>query len=140
MKQLKLLLGLIVYSFTIQAQPLSRQVFELGNNKEDCQVSAECDCCTSDLFFLGDKQFAMLNYCTFSNDLMTGTYKTESNNLVLTFTQTVVTSGQTEKEGKDFITKKSIVAKPLQFTIGRCEDGKMMLERSDATTTKTFGL
>jgi hypothetical protein len=133
-KVIFLLAILIVTYIPVKSQKLSEQIFELGGNKKDCKIFGECDCCTSEIYFINDNQFALFDYCTFEHVLTIGTYKIHQGDLTLLFKQVSVTNGTEEsgispgKEPKKYLSLEKGEIKPLTFTFGKCEDGKIMLE------------
>jgi hypothetical protein len=52
---------------------------------EKCEAFAECDCCSSDIFFLSNKRFCFISRCISGDSYFTGTYLSRSNKLKLTF-------------------------------------------------------
>jgi hypothetical protein len=121
------------------SQTLTGKIFEIGGDKKDCKVFAECDCCTSEIYFISDKQFALFDYCTYDHTLSTGTYKIVSNILTLTFKQTSVTNGTDEEGGKPYLKKQKVEIKPVIFNLSKCDNGAFMLENKDFKDYK-FGL
>lgn len=57
-------------------QDFTGQVFMLTEYFVDdkCEVFAECDCCSTDLFFLKDKEFGMVSRCLYNDSYFRGTY------------------------------------------------------------------
>jgi|SRR6478736_7104900 len=134
------LIGLLTLMVTPGlSQALTGKIFELGGEKHECKVFAECDCCTSELFLINGNQFALLDYCTFEHVLTTGTYKIESNVLKLTFKQVTVTNGTDEEGNNPYLKKKTVEIKPVIFSIGKCDNNALMLENKEFNEYK-FGL
>lgn len=50
-------------------QSFKGQVYQLAENfiEDGCRVNPECDCCSSDLIFLTDKQFSLIARCIFND-------------------------------------------------------------------------
>jgi hypothetical protein len=73
-------------------QKFTGQVFLLTEDfsEDKCEVIAQCDCCATDLFFLSDKDFAMVDRCLYNDSYYKGTYLITGNVLTLTFNQRVV--------------------------------------------------
>ena len=122
-------------------QRLTGMVFELGPDKKDCKIYGECDCCTSDLYFLDDQKFALMDYCESDVILMTGDYKVLMGKLTLTFKQFSVISGQdgTDENSKPYTKKNKADIKPIEFTFGKCDNGGQMLENKKFNSYK-YGL
>ena len=125
------------------SQRLTGMIFELGPDKKDCKIYGECDCCTSDLYFLDDKKFALADYCESDIVLMSGDYKVLAGKLILTFKQSSVISGQdgTDENSKPYIKKNTTDIKPVpvEFTFGKCDNGGQMLENKKFNSYK-YGL
>jgi hypothetical protein len=121
------------------SQKLTGKIFEIGGDKKDCKVLGECDCCTSEIYFLNDLQFSLFDYCTFEHILLTGTYKVLSNTVTLTFKQTSVTNGADDEDGKPYLKKAKAEIKPVIFFFGKCDNGALMLENKEIKDYK-FGL
>lgn len=132
MKNIYLILIICVWA-TISGtgQTLTGKIFEIGGEKENCRISGACDCCTSEIYFINDKQFALFDYCLFEYFLSTGTYKIVSNNLVLSFKQVSVESGTDEEKRNEYLRRKVAEIKPMTFQIGKCDDGEAMLENKE---------
>ena len=143
-ENMKTILTTIIILTTLisaRGQILIGKIFELGADRQDCKIYAECDCCTSDLFFINENQFVLLDYCTFETTATTGTFKLTKDLIQLTFNQVSVTSGQdyTDDDSTPYITKDIIEMKPLVFLLTKCEDGELMLENKEFMDYK-FGL
>lgn len=117
-------------------QNFTGQVFMLTEYylDEKCEVNAECDCCSTDLFFLTDKEFAMVNRCLFNDSYYRGTYSVKANGLTLTFKQKVVNEIINEETNKIKNQTKKVEIKPYKFSIGKC-DSKIRLQHA---TIKDF--
>ena len=117
-------------------QTFTGQVFMLTEYFLDdkCEVIAECDCCSTDLFFLTDKEFGMVNRCLYNDSYYRGTYSVKSTGLTLTFKQKVVNEIINEETNKIKNEPKTVEIKPYQFTISKC-DTKIRLQH---TTIKDF--
>jgi hypothetical protein len=104
-------------SFSGQAFILSKEFLE---NK--CEVYAPCDCCATNLFFLTDKEFGMVNRCMYYDSYYKGTYSIKDSKLTLTFKQKVVSEIMDEVSSK--VTYKTKVTKiePKVFTIDKCNN------------------
>jgi hypothetical protein len=138
----KISLILVILTFiTIHgvSQSLTGKIYEIGGDRKDCKIFAECDCCTSELYFINDKQFALIDYCTFDYTLSTGTYEVVSNIMTLTFKQRSLTSGTEDEGGNPYLKVQNIEIKALTFKLGKCDDGALMLENNRFKNYK-FGL
>ena len=120
------------------SQRLTGIIFELGPDKKDCKIYGECDCCTSDLYFLDDQKFALEDYCESESILMRGNYKVLAGKLILTFKQFSVIYGQDEN-AKSYSRKNKADIKPIEFTFGKCDNGGQMLENKKFNSYK-YGL
>ena len=82
-----------ILSFTneVSAQSFSGQVYLLAEKflEDKCQVLTEEKDCSTDLIFLNDKTFAMVNRCKFNQAYYTGKYIKKKDKLYLTFKQVV---------------------------------------------------
>jgi len=141
---IKILLTILLLVTTLSqgtGQQLTKKIFKLGPDKMDCKIYGECDCCTSDLYFLDDKKFALVDYCTFEEVLTTGDYKIMNGKLILTFKQLSVIHGQdaTDDNSKPYTKKDKADIKPIQFTFEQCDNGEQMLRNSDFNSYK-YGL
>ena len=117
-------------------QTFTGQVFMLTEYYWDdkCEVNAECDCCSTDLLFLTDTEFGMVNRCLYNDSYYRGTYSVKANELTLTFKQKVVNEIINEETNKIKNAPKTVEIKPYQFTISKC-DTKTRLQH---TTIKDF--
>lgn len=141
---IKILLTILLLLTTLSqgtGQQLTNKIFELGPDKKDCKIYGECDCCTSDLYFLDEKKFALVDYCTFESILTTGEYKFINGKLTLTFSQLTVTHGQddTDDNSKPYTKKDTADIKPIEFTFEKCNNGEQMLRNKEFDSYK-YGL
>jgi hypothetical protein len=141
---IKILLTILLLLTTLihgAGQQLTNKIFELGPDKKDCKIYGECDCCTSDLYFLDEKKFALVDYCTFESILTAGEYKFINGKLILTFKQLSVIHGQdaTDDNSKPYTTKDKADIKPIEFTFEQCDNGEQMLRNKEFNSYK-YGL
>lgn len=94
------------------------KVFFLGPSKKECQIYAECDCCTSELAFINENDFVLVDFCTEENVWTTGTYRADSITLTLTFQQKAVVSAVDlfKPESGPTITLDTAQIKPITFS------------------------
>ena len=121
MLRLTVILALGLQAVSV-GQDFTGQVFMLTEYFADdkCEGFAECDCCSTDLFFLTDKEFGMVSRCLYNDSYFRGTYSVKANKLTLTFTQTVVDEILNEETNKTQNDLKTIEIQPYQFTISKC--------------------
>lgn len=103
---------------TNRGEGLTGMIFEMGAEhhllSDRCEFMFECDCCASNLILHEDTTFSMAAYCTSSEDLYTGFFSIENEELTLHFNPIHVR--KTYYEGVD-------VEKPEDFSEIPCELG-----------------
>lgn len=110
-------------------QSLSGQSYLLTDSLNDkCKVVANCDCCATDLIFLTDKTFLMVDNCIYDDSYYTGTYSRTQTKVTLTFKQVTVHDIFDEVTKKSRNEKRSANIKPIEFSIKICGTNKTMLE------------
>ncbi len=126
----------IGFQTTGLGQSFNGQVYMLTEYFQDdkCEVTAECDCCSTDLFFLTDKEFGMINRCLFNDSYYMGTYTIKADEVVLTFKQKVINEITNEETNKIKNELKTVEIKPYKFAISKC-DSKVRLQHA---TIKDF--
>src|SRR6188768_3314682 len=74
------------------AQTFTGQVYTLAQDfsSDKCEAFAECDCCSSDIFFLSNDKFCFISRCISGDSYFNGTYSIKSNKLKLTFNKKYV--------------------------------------------------
>jgi len=104
-----------------QAQTLKGQGFVLSDRlNQDCTVENGCDCCLSNLVFISDKEFVLIDYCEAGGLYTTGTYSKIKNKLTLTFKQCVVSEESDYLIEKREIKKKISKIDPMDFEFTSC--------------------
>ena len=116
----------IILAFGLQCfaygQTFTGQVYIIAEYFSDdkCESYAECDCCSSDLYFLTADKFCFVSKCISGDTFYKGTYTVTSNKLTLTFDNKYVTEltdeeyniiGQETKEDK---------IDNIEFNIDKC--------------------
>ena len=91
-----------------------------SNINPDCTIENRCDCCLSDLFFISDKEFALIDYCEAGGTYTTGTYSRLKNKVTLTFKQCVVSEDSDYLTEKREIKKKDVKVEPIEFEFTKC--------------------
>lgn len=132
METVKLVTTFLLFSIASSAtgQSVTGQVFSLGPEKQNCKAYGECDCCMSHLYFLDEKDFALVDYCECMKEISTGTYTFQSQTITLIFKQIVVSSGVsdcTDEKQTPVLNKNVVELKPLVFQTTKCENGSLML-------------
>jgi hypothetical protein len=114
----------------VSAQSFSGQVYLLAEKflEDKCQVLTEEKDCSTDLIFLNDKTFAMVNRCKFNQAYYTGKYVKKKDKLFLTFKQVVAREVYDPAKDKKTYEKKKEVIQPVELNITLCEAGKITLE------------
>ncbi len=77
----------IIFSTSSFAQDFSNQVFLIHNDldRNACQVTPECDCCTASLYVFNKTQFVYVSECISGDTFYKGTYIITDRSLRLTF-------------------------------------------------------
>jgi hypothetical protein len=110
------------------------QVFILSKDfiEDKCVVSAPCDCCATDLYFLSVDKFAFVSRCLSGDVYTAGTYSTNNNKLKLRFRKKYVEE-ETDEQYKLIGYKHSETSmQPVEFKIVRCGQ-KIRLTRHKET-------
>lgn len=70
-----------------------KQVFILGYDsyEETCEFVPECDCCSTDLYFLSTDRFGYVDRCISGDTYYSGTYTMDKAQLTLTFERRYLT-------------------------------------------------
>jgi len=103
------------------AQSLKGQSFMLSSKiNADCTIENRCDCCFSNLFFISDKEFAIIDYCETGGAYTTGTYSRFENKVTLTFKQCVVSEDSDYLSEKREIKKQNVKIDPIEFEFTKC--------------------
>jgi hypothetical protein len=63
----------------------SNQVFVLAQDYFDCEATAECDCCSGELYILSSDRFALVDRCLSGDTYFKGVYSVEGRKLTLAF-------------------------------------------------------
>jgi hypothetical protein len=115
-----LILGLQSFAF---GQSVTGQVFMLTERFSDdnCEVVAQCDCCSTDLFFLTDKDFALVNRCLYNDSYFKGTYTIKNSKLILNFRQKEVTEIINEQTNQKNNVLKKLKIDPHVFSLTMCD-------------------
>ena len=116
---LLLILGLQTLGF---GQTLTGQVFLLAEDYEasKCEAFGECDCCTSDLFFLTADKFCYVSRCISGDAYFIGTYSTTSNKLKLTFDKKSVREVTDAEYNVTGLETKTTNIEPAELNIAKC--------------------
>jgi hypothetical protein len=122
MNILRLTLILILLQTHGFGQPLSGQVFILADDfsEEKCEAFGECDCCTSDIFFLSSDKFCYISRCISGDSYFTGAYSTDSSKLKLTFDKKYVVEITDEDYTVTKLETRTTEIKPAEFDITKC--------------------
>jgi hypothetical protein len=104
------------------AQMLTGQVFILADDFSDdkCEAFGECDCCTSDIFFLSSDKFCYISRCISGDSYFTGTYSTDSSKLKLTFHKEYIAEVTDEDYTVTRLETRTSEIKPAEFDITKC--------------------
>ena len=118
-----LILSLVSLCSIANAQVLSGQVFILSEQYDEnqCEIIAPCDCCATDLFFLTDKDFAMINRCLFNDTYYKGTYSIGQGKLTLTFKEKNVRELVDEQTNKITNEMENTKIEPYVFSVDVCK-------------------
>ncbi|MEJ7643747.1 MAG: hypothetical protein WKF87_04105 [Chryseolinea sp.] len=103
-------------------QSLRGQVFQIAADysEDRCGVNPECDCCSSDLIFLTDKQFGMIGRCMYNDVYYTGQYSVNDGRLTLKFKPIIVIESIDEETSKVENKKQTLKVDPLTYRISKC--------------------
>jgi len=139
MLRLTLILTLAFESLGL-GQPFVGQVFMVAENftEDKCEVFAECDCCSSEIFFLSADKFCFVSKCISGDTYYKGTYTWNSSKLKLRFDKKYVEE-ITDEDYK--VTKLETRVKNsdlVEFDIRRCGQ-KLRLTHATARDWKNGG-
>ena len=130
---MKRLILLVLVGFQVESwgQNLVGQVFILTDNfdVETCELGSGCDCCSTDLFFLTDKEFGLVVRCIYNDSYYRGTYAINKDKLVLTFKPKEVNEIVDEATFKVSHEVNKTTSDPVEFKILKC-DNKLKLENT----------
>lgn len=106
----------------VYSQTLTGQVFIIAESFSDdkCEVTPECDCCSSDLYFLTNDKFCYVSQCISGDAYYTGTYSVKSNKLQLTFDNKYLNEITDDDYNIIGLETKEETTDPLQFEIKSC--------------------
>lgn len=121
MLRLTVLLTIGVQSIAF-GQIFSGQVFEIAENftTDKCEVFAECDCCSSDIFFLSADKFCFVSRCMSGDSYFKGTYTVNSDKLTLTFDKKYIDEITDEDYNVVKLETKEKDLKLIEFDITKC--------------------
>lgn len=104
------------------AQTFIGQVFQVAEDfsTDKCEVFAECDCCTSDIFFLSANKFCFVSRCISGDSYFKGTYAINANKLKLAFDKKYVDEITDEDYNIIKLDTKEKISKPIWFQITKC--------------------
>ncbi|MEO5599760.1 MAG: hypothetical protein ABIR06_02415 [Cyclobacteriaceae bacterium] len=124
-----LALGLKTFSY---GQNFSGQVYLLSESflEERCQVLIEADDCPTDLIFLTDKTFAMVNRCLANDTYYVGNYVKKKNLLRFTFKPVMAREVYDAETDRKKYEKTRLKIDPIEFTISQCAAGRFTLEHT----------
>ena len=126
----RVIIFLIIGLKTVSGQTFTGQVYQLAESflEEKCSVNPECDCCSNDLIFLSDKEFALITRCIYNDSYFTGTYVSTADKLILTFKPSVVNEIVDEETKEINNQKKKSEIKPSTFRVSDCGQNRLRLE------------
>lgn len=104
-------------------------------SEEKCEAYAECDCCSSDLFFLTKKKFAIINRCLYNDSYFKGSYKVKKDKLLLIFDQISVNEIIDGDSNEERNIKEKSKIEPIEFKISDCNN-KVRLQHATITDFK----
>jgi hypothetical protein len=116
----------IILVFVLQSlvygQSLTGQVFIVAQyfSEDNCEAYAECDCCSSDLYFLTGDKFCFVSKCISGDTFYRGTYTTKANKLILTFDKKFVTELTDEEYNIVGLETKEDKIDIIEFDIRKC--------------------
>jgi hypothetical protein len=104
---------------------------------EGCKFRLECDCCSSDLVFLNDSVFYLVDYCVEDASVIKGTYFITDGFLIIRSGNTSVhhlynRSDMDDNSTNDYTVTDSII-KPfhIKFSIASCESGIKLIDNEE---------
>jgi len=89
-------------------------------SEDKCEVFAECDCCSSEIFFLSADRFCFVSKCISGDSYFKGTYTTKSNKLKLTFDKKYVNEITDDDYKVTKLETKIKNTDPIEFDIIKC--------------------
>jgi hypothetical protein len=121
MKRLTIIL-VFGFQYFVYGQTLTGQVFMIADSFSDdkCEVAPECDCCSSDLYFLTKDKFCFVAQCISGDTYYTGTYSIDSNKLRLIFDNKYLDEITDDDYNIVGLEIKEKTSDPLQFQINNC--------------------
>ncbi|MBI3220750.1 MAG: hypothetical protein HYZ44_14645 [Bacteroidetes bacterium] len=126
-----LILG--VHSIAFGQVSFTGQVFILSKDfmEDICEVTAQCDCCASDLFFLSADKFAFVSRCLSGDVYTTGTYSYKNNKLKLVFLKKYVEEETDEQYNVIGYKHSEVDMPPLEFEVVRCGQKIRLIQAKD---------
>jgi hypothetical protein len=103
-------------------QTFTGQVYTLAQDfsADKCEAFAECDCCSSDIFFLSTDKFCFISRCISGDSYFAGTYSIKSNKLKLTFSKKYVDEITDEDYNVTKLETKTKNTDPIELEISKC--------------------
>lgn len=103
-------------------QAFTGQVYIVAEYFSDdkCEAYAECDCCSSDLYFLPGDKFCFVSKCISGDTFYRGTFITKANKLILTFDKKFVTELTDEEYNIIGFETKEDKIDTIEFNISKC--------------------
>ena len=126
---------------TVSAQVFSGQVYVMTEqfSADGCKPQIECDCCSSDILFLTDKEFVMVDKCIYNDSYFRGTYMKTEEYLTLTFEQFVVNETYSDETEETKVEKQNFKIPAIKFYTTTCNGDNLILQRTDLKVlTKAF--
>ena len=122
----------VIFNSQLHGQNFSGQVYLLSEDflEDRCLVLVEGNECSTDLIFLSDKTFAMVNRCLANDTYYMGSYSRKKNVLKLTFKAVMARETYDPKLDKKKYEKTKSKIDPIAFTITTCDVGKLTLEHT----------
>jgi hypothetical protein len=114
-----LILGLQCIGF---GQTFTGQVYMLAEDfsNDKCEAFAECDCCSSDIFFVSKNRFCFISRCISGDSYFTGAYSVQSNILKLIFDKKYVDEITDEEYNVTKLETKTKITEPIALEISKC--------------------
>jgi hypothetical protein len=123
------------------SQPFSGQVYVMTDHftTDRCRPQIECDCCSSDIVFITDREFVMVDKCMYNDSYYRGKYTVTKEDLTLMFDQFVVKETYNDDTKETKIEKRNLKITSINFYISNCKAGDLELQRTDLKVlTKAF--
>lgn len=119
-----------IFSIASFAQDFSNQVFLIHSDldRNACQVTPECDCCTACLYVFNKTQFVYVSECISGDTFYKGTYIITDRSLRLTFHTKRVDErypNDDVEETPTFLPQKSEIT-TMNFEIEKCSSGVLL--------------